>query len=107
MQKTIYSHIKKQLKATWSPKKPEHSDIEWKSSDESIAKVSSDGTVRGVSSGLNKNGLMARDESKTRKCIITAIGGGGLAKATCTVHVIEGFGKGNIISYIFWWKRTN
>ena len=83
-----YSHIKKQLKATWSPKKPEHSDIEWKSSDESIAKVSSDGTVRGVSSGLNKNGLMARDESKTRKCIITAIGGGGLAKATCTVHVM-------------------
>lgn len=83
-----YSHIKKQLKATWSPKKPEHSDIEWKSSDESIAKVSSDGTVRGVSSGLNKNGLMARDESKTRKCIITAIGGGGLAQATCTVHVM-------------------
>lgn len=83
-----YSHIKKQLKATWSPKKPEHSDIEWKSSDESIAKVSSDGTVRGVSSGLNKDGLMARDESKTRKCIITAIGGGGLAKATCTVHVM-------------------
>ena len=83
-----YSHIKKQLKATWSPKKPEHSDIEWKSSDESIAKVSSDGTVRGVSSGLDKNGLMARDESKTRKCIITAIGGGGLAKATCTVHVM-------------------
>lgn len=83
-----YSHIKKQLKATWSPKKPEHSDIEWKSSDESIAKVSSDGTVRGVSSGLSKNGLMARDESKTRKCIITAIGGGGLAKATCTVHVM-------------------
>lgn len=83
-----YSHIKKQLKATWSPKKPEHSDIEWKSSDESIAKVSSDGIVRGVSSGLNKNGLMARDESKTRKCIITAIGGGGLAKATCTVHVM-------------------
>lgn len=83
-----YNHIKKQLKATWSPKKPEHSDIEWKSSDESIAKVSSDGTVRGVSSGLNKNGLMARDESKTRKCIITAIGGGGLAKATCTVHVM-------------------
>lgn len=83
-----YSHIKKQLKATWSSKKPEHSDIEWKSSDESIAKVSSDGTVRGVSSGLNKNGLMARDESKTRKCIITAIGGGGLAKATCTVHVM-------------------
>lgn len=83
-----YSHIKKQLKATWSPKKPEHSDIEWKSSDESIAKVSSDGTVRAVSSGLNKNGLMARDESKTRKCIITAIGGGGLAKATCTVHVM-------------------
>ena len=83
-----YSHIKKQLKATWSPSKPEHSDIEWKSSDESIAKVSSDGTVRGVSSGLNKNGLMARDESKTRKCIITAIGGGGLAKATCTVHVM-------------------
>lgn len=83
-----YSHIKKQLKATWSPKEPEHSDIEWKSSDESIAKVSSDGTVRGVSSGLNKNGLMARDESKTRKCIITAIGGGGLAKATCTVHVM-------------------
>ena len=31
---------------------------------------------------------MARDESKTRKCIITAIGGGGLAKATCTVHVM-------------------
>lgn len=83
-----YSHIKKQLKATWSPSKPEHSDIEWKSSDESIAKVSSDGTVRGVSSGLGKNGLMARDESKTRKCIITAIGGGGLAKATCTVHVM-------------------
>ena len=83
-----YSHIKKQLKATWSPKKPEHSDIEWKSSDESIAKVSSDGTVRGVSSGLDKNGLMTRDESKTRKCIITAIGGGGLAKATCTVHVM-------------------
>ena len=83
-----YSHIKKQLKATWSPKKPEHSDIEWKSSDESIAKVSSDGTVRGVSSGVDKNGLMARDESKTRKCIITAIGGGGLAKATCTVHVM-------------------
>lgn len=83
-----YSHIKKQLKATWSPSKPEHSDIEWKSSDESIAKVSSDGTVRGVSSGLDKNGLMARDESKTRKCIITAIGGGGLAKATCTVHVM-------------------
>lgn len=83
-----YSHIKKQLKATWSPSKPEHSNIEWKSSDESIAKVSSDGTVRGVSSGLDKNGLMARDESKTRKCIITAIGGGGLAKATCTVHVM-------------------
>ena len=83
-----YDHIKQQLKATWSPSKPEHSDIEWKSSDESIAKVSSDGTVRGVSSGLNKNGLMARDESKTRKCIITAIGGGGLAKATCTVHVM-------------------
>lgn len=83
-----YSHIKKQLKATWSPSKPEHSDIEWKSSDESIAKVSSDGTVRGVSSGLGKNGLMVRDESKTRKCIITAIGGGGLAKATCTVHVM-------------------
>lgn len=83
-----YSHIKKQLKATWSPSKPEHSDIEWKSSDESIAKVSSDGTVRGVSSGVDKNGLMARDESKTRKCIITAIGGGGLAKATCTVHVM-------------------
>lgn len=78
----------KQLKATWSPSKPEHSDIEWKSSDESIAKVSSDGTVRGVSSGVDKNGLMARDESKTRKCIITAIGGGGLAKATCTVHVM-------------------
>ena len=69
-----YDHIKQQLKATWSPSKPEHSDIEWKSSDESIAKVSSDGTVRGVSSGLDKNGLMARDESKTRKCIITAIG---------------------------------
>jgi len=83
-----YSHIKKQLKATWSPKKPEHSDIEWKSSDESIAKVSSDGTVRGVSSGVDKNNLMKRDESKTRKCIITAIGGGGLAKATCTVHVM-------------------
>ena len=83
-----YDHIKQQLKATWSPSKPEHSDIEWKSSDESIAKVSSDGTVRGVYSGLNKNGLMARDESKTRKCIITAIGGGGLAKATCTVHVM-------------------
>lgn len=83
-----YDHIKQQLKATWSPSKPEHSDIEWKSSDESVAKVSSDGTVRGVSSGLNKNGLMARDESKTRKCIITAIGGGGLAKATCTVHVM-------------------
>jgi hypothetical protein len=83
-----YDHIKQQLKATWSPSKPEHSDIEWKSSDESIAKVSSDGTVRGVSSGLNKNGLMARDESKTRKCIITAIGGGGLAKVTCTVHVM-------------------
>ena len=83
-----YDHIKQQLKATWSPSKPEHSDIEWKSSDESIAKVSSDGTVRGVSSGLDKNGLMARDESKTRKCIITAIGGGGLAKATCTVHVM-------------------
>lgn len=83
-----YDHIKQQLKATWSPSKPEHSDIEWKSSDESIAKVSSDGTVRGVSSDLNKNGLMARDESKTRKCIITAIGGGGLAKATCTVHVM-------------------
>ena len=31
---------------------------------------------------------MKRDESKTRKCIITAIGGGGLAKATCTVHVM-------------------
>ena len=83
-----YDHIKQQLKATWSPSKPEHSDIEWKSSDESIAKVSSDGTVRGVSSGLDKNGLLARDESKTRKCIITAIGGGGLAKATCTVHVM-------------------
>lgn len=83
-----YDHIKQQIKATWSPSKPEHSDIEWKSSDESIAKVSSDGTVRGVSSGLDKNGLMARDESKTRKCIITAIGGGGLAKATCTVHVM-------------------
>lgn len=83
-----YDHIKQQLKATWSPSKPEHSDIEWKSSDESIAKVSSDGTVRGVSSGVDKNGLMARDESKTRKCIITAIGGGGLAKATCTVHVM-------------------
>lgn len=83
-----YDHIKQQLKATWSPSKPEHSDIEWKSSDESIAKVSSDGTVRGVSSGLDKNGLMARDESKTRKCIITAIGGGGLAKAICTVHVM-------------------
>lgn len=83
-----YDHIKQQLKATWSPSKPEHSDIEWKSSDESIAKVSSDGTVRGVSSGLDKNGLMVRDESKTRKCIITAIGGGGLAKATCTVHVM-------------------
>lgn len=83
-----YSHIKKQLKATWSPSKPEHSDIEWKSSDESIAKVSSDGTVRGVSSGVDKNNLMKRDESKTRKCIITAIGGGGLAKATCTVHVM-------------------
>ena len=83
-----YSHLKYSLKATWSPSKPEHSDIEWKSSDESIAKVSSDGTVRGVSAGLGKNGLMARDESKTRKCIITAIGGGGLAKATCTVHVM-------------------
>lgn len=83
-----YDHIKQQLKATWSPSKPEHSDIEWKSSDESIAKVSSDGTVRGVSSGVDKNGLMARDESKTRKCIITAIGGGGLAKATCTVHIM-------------------
>ena len=83
-----YDHIKQQLKATWSPKKPEHSDIEWKSSDESIAKVSSDGTVRGVSSGVDKNNLMKRDESKTRKCIITAIGGGGLAKATCTVHVM-------------------
>lgn len=83
-----YDHIKQQLKATWLPSKPEHSDIEWKSSDESIAKVSSDGTVRGVSSGLDKNGLMARDESKTRKCIITAIGGGDLAKATCTVHVM-------------------
>ena len=83
-----YDHIKQQLKATWSPSKPEHSDIEWKSSDESIAKVSSDGTVRGVSSGVDKNNLMARDESKTRKCIITAIGGGGLAKATCTVHVM-------------------
>ncbi len=47
-----YDHIKQQLKATWSPSKPEHSDIEWKSSDESIAKVSSDGTVRGVSSGV-------------------------------------------------------
>lgn len=35
-----------------------------------------------------KNNLMKRDESKTRKCIITAIGGGGLAKATCTVHVM-------------------
>lgn len=83
-----YSHLKYSLKATWSPSKPEHSDIEWKSSDESIAKVSSDGTVRGVSAGLGKNGLMSRDESKTRKCIITAIGGGGLAKATCTVHVM-------------------
>lgn len=83
-----YDHIKQQLKATWSPSKPEHSDIEWKSSDESIAKVSSDGTVRGVSSGVDKNNLMKRDESKTRKCIITAIGGGGLAKATCTVHVM-------------------
>ena len=41
-----------------------------------------------MSSGLNKNCLMARDESITRKCIITAIGGGGLAKATCTVHVM-------------------
>ena len=83
-----YDHIKQQLKATWSPSKPEHSDIEWKSSDESIAKVSSDGTVRGVSSGLDKKGLMSRDEYKTIKCIITAIGGGGLAKATCTVHVM-------------------
>lgn len=83
-----YSHLKYSLKATWSPSKPEHSDIEWKSSDESIAKVSSDGTVRGVSAGLGKNGLMSRDESKTRKCIITANGGPGLATAECIVHIM-------------------
>lgn len=82
-----YSHLKKQLKATWTPKAPEHPDIKWSSSDESIAKVSSDGTVRGVSAGVGKNGLMARDESKTRKCIITAAGGVG-KPGTCTVHVM-------------------
>ena len=82
-----YSHLKKQLKATWTPKAPEHPNIKWSSSDESIAKVSSDGTVRGVSAGVGKNGLMARDESKTRKCIITAAGGVG-KPGTCTVHVM-------------------
>ena len=83
-----YDHIKQQLKATWSPSKPEHSDIEWKSSDESVAKVSSSGVVTGVSLGVDKNNLMKRDESKTRKCTITAIGGGGLAYATCTAHIM-------------------
>ena len=75
------SHIQKQLKATWSPSVPAHSQIEWKTSDESIAKVSNDGTVRGVSS-------KTRDASKTWKCTITAIGGGGLATAECTAHIM-------------------
>lgn len=75
------SHIQKQLKATWSPSVPAHSQIEWKSSDESIAKVSNDGTVRGVSS-------KTRDASKTWKCTITAIGGGGLATAECVAHIM-------------------
>lgn len=81
-----YSHAKYSLKATWSPSKPHNSQIQWTSSNESIATVSSDGTVRGVAAAL-KNGLMSRDESKTQKCVVTAAGVVGKS-AECTVHVM-------------------
>lgn len=83
-----YSHLKYSLKATWSPSKPEHSDIEWSSTDKSVAKVSTSGVVTGVAAPLSKLGLMSRDESLTRKCKIIANGGQGLAKAECTVHIM-------------------
>lgn len=83
-----YSHLKYSLKATWSPSKPEHSDIEWSSTDKSVAKVSTSGVVTGVAAPLSKLGLMSRDESLTRKCKIIANGGPGLAKAECTVHIM-------------------
>lgn len=84
-----YSHLKYSLKVTWSPRKADHPDLVWKSSDESVAKVSSDGTVRGVAAPLDKNGLMSRNESKTMSCVITVSSAGNIATpAQCTVYVM-------------------
>lgn len=84
-----YSHLKYSLKATWLPRKADHPDLVWKSSDESVAKVSSDGTVRGVAAPLDKNGLMSRNESKTMSCVITVSSAGNIATpAQCTVYVM-------------------
>lgn len=94
-----YSHLKYSLKATWFPSKPEHSDIEWSSTDKSIAKVSTSGVVTGVAAPLSKLGLMSRDESLTRKCKIIANGGPGLAKAECTVHIMPDEHYGAIKRY--------
>lgn len=94
-----YSHLKYSLKATWSPSKPEHSDIEWSSTDKSVAKVSTSGVVTGVAAPLSKLGLMSRDESLTRKCKIIANGGPGLAKAECTVHIMPDEHYGAIKRY--------
>ena len=94
-----YSHLKYSLKATWFPSKPEHSDIEWSSTDKSVAKVSTSGVVTGVAAPLSKLGLMSRDESLTRKCKIIANGGPGLAKAECTVHIMPDEHYGAIKRY--------
>ena len=94
-----YSHLKYSLKATWSPSKPEHSDIEWSSTDKSVAEVSTSGVVTGVAAPLSKLGLMSRDESLTRKCKIIANGGPGLAKAECTVHIMPDEHYGAIKRY--------
>lgn len=83
-----YSHASFQLKATWSPKPPQHSNIEWKSSNTKIATVTSSGKVTGVSLGVDKNGLTKRDESETKDCTITAIGGDGLGQDKCIAHVM-------------------
>ena len=87
------------MKATWSPSKPEQSDIEWSSTDKSVAKVSTSGVVTGVAAPLSKLGLMSRDESLTRKCKIIANGGPGLAKAECTVHIMPDEHYGAIKRY--------
>lgn len=60
-----------QLKATITPNNAAEKDIEWKSSDKSVASVSKSGLVKGLKGGSTLITATSKDTGEVRHCLVT------------------------------------